>query len=67
MTYTLLDSHFIRRDADGAIIAADPDNHDYAAYLAWIAAGNAPTLPPAPTPNALTLGVNLFIDASAEI
>jgi hypothetical protein len=49
MSYTRLDPDFIRRDVDGAIIPADPDNHDYAAYLAWTAAGNQPTQPPAPT------------------
>ncbi|WP_159728409.1 DUF4376 domain-containing protein [Methylosinus sp. Ce-a6] len=48
MSYSLLaGSDCIRRDADGALIPADPGNRDYRDYLAWVAAGNAPT--PVPT------------------
>ena len=32
----------ITRINDGANIPSDPDNTDYAAYLAWVAAGNTP-------------------------
>ena len=50
MSYTVLaGSDCIRRDADGAIIPPDRGNRDYEAYLAWLAAGNAPTPLPAPT------------------
>jgi hypothetical protein len=38
----------VLRSTDGAYIPVDPGNADYAAYLAWRAAGNAPD--PAPTP-----------------
>jgi hypothetical protein len=41
--YTLTLGTTIIRDADGAQIPPDPRNGDYAAYLAWLAAGNTPT------------------------
>lgn len=41
---------FVRRLADNAEIPADPNNRDYAAYQAWLAAGNtAPVEPNTPT------------------
>jgi hypothetical protein len=42
----------VLRSIDGAYIRVDPGNADYAAYLAWEAAGNAPDpapIPPRPT------------------
>lgn len=41
--------HCIERGADGARIPLDPGNADYAQYLAWCGAGNAPDLPAPPT------------------
>lgn len=32
----------IKRTSDGAFIPLDPENTDYIAYLAWVAAGNTP-------------------------
>jgi hypothetical protein len=46
--YKLTNSTSIIR-ADGATIPADPTNIDYAAYLAWVAAGNTPTPADQPT------------------
>lgn len=45
--YTLYDGYVLR--ADGAMIPFDESNRDYQDYLAWLAAGNTPTQPPAPT------------------
>ena len=41
-TYALTQGTSILR-SDGANIPPDPANTDYAAYLAWVAAGNTPT------------------------
>jgi hypothetical protein len=43
MAYTINPHGGVIRDADGAFIPADPSNSDYAAYLAWVAAGHAAT------------------------
>lgn len=40
--YALTATDIIKR-SDGAFIPPDPENVDYRAYLAWIAAGNTPT------------------------
>jgi hypothetical protein len=48
--YTLLAlTDAILRDADGAIIPADPLNRDWVAYQDWLLAGNTPTPLPAQT------------------
>ncbi|WP_457795727.1 hypothetical protein [Methylocystis sp. S23] len=38
----IVESH-VRRDADGAIIPADPANADWREYQEWLADGNAPS------------------------
>jgi len=48
MIYQLTTGTSILRLADNAWIPPDPANTDYAAYLAWLEAGNTPD--PAPTP-----------------
>jgi hypothetical protein len=53
MTYQLTTGNTILRLADNAFIPPDPANTDYAAYLAWVEAGNMPepaplVAPPAP-------------------
>ena len=50
MTYQLTDSDRILRLADNAFIPPDPANTDYAAYLAWVEAGNMPEPAPIPEP-----------------
>jgi hypothetical protein len=47
--YQLTSSTSILR-ADGACIPADPQNTDYAAYLAWVAEGNTPDPADVPAP-----------------
>jgi hypothetical protein len=50
MTYQLTQGNTILRLADRTFIPPDPSNIDYAAYLAWLDAGNTPE--PAPEPPA---------------
>ena len=41
----IINEDIIKRLPDNAYIPNDPENTDYQAYLAWLAAGNTP-LPP---------------------
>jgi hypothetical protein len=50
MTYQLTTGDTILRLADNAFIPPDPANTDYAAYLAWVEAGNTPEPAPEPEP-----------------
>jgi hypothetical protein len=50
MTYQLTHTDCILRLADNAFIPPDPANTDYAAYLAWLEAGNTPEPAPEPEP-----------------
>lgn len=45
--YTQYPNYVLRED--GAFIPIDPMNADYAAFLAWVTAGNIPAGPPIPT------------------
>ena len=46
--YQLTTGDTILRLTDNAFIPPGPANTDYAAYLAWLAAGNTPLPAPAP-------------------
>ena len=50
MTYQLTQSGNFLRLEDQAVIPPDPANTDYAAYLAWVEAGNTPEPAPIPEP-----------------
>jgi len=50
MTYQLTQGDLILRIADNAFIPPDPDNRDYAVYLAWLDEGNTPEPAPEPEP-----------------
>jgi hypothetical protein len=50
--YQLTQGDTILRLADNAFIPPDPANTDYAAYLAWLEAGNTPEPAPIPEPPA---------------
>jgi hypothetical protein len=57
--YKLTSSTTILR-ADGACIPADPENTDYAAYLAWQAEGNTPDPADIPDPK---VAIQIQIDS----
>ena len=48
--YQLTATDCILRTTDNAFIPLDPANTDYAAYLAWVEAGNMPEPAPIPDP-----------------
>ena len=50
MTYALTSNGSGIVRSDGAIIPSDPNNTDWQAYQAWLAAGNTPTPAPVPAP-----------------
>ena len=50
MTYQITTGDTILRLTDNAFIPPDPANIDYAAYLAWVEAGNMPEPAPIPEP-----------------
>lgn len=63
MQYQLLDNSSAILREDGTIIPADPQNADYAAYLAWTEAGGEPA--PAPFADKKAAAI-LRIDADAD-
>lgn len=68
INYSLVANSQMIARSDGALIPNDPSNTDYAAYLAWVAAGNTPA--PAPAMGAaqqLALQVQNAISAGLTI
>jgi hypothetical protein len=57
-----INPNLIIRNSDGAYIPNDPDNQDWQAYLAWLAAGGIPS-PPPNMPNPPKSGVPILIDS----
>lgn len=51
--YKLTNHNIVIRIADNAFIPFDPQNTDYAEYLAWLSSGNVP-LPPDEVASTLT-------------
>lgn len=65
--YRLTSSTEIERIADGAIIPADADNADYAAYLAWLADGNTPEPYEVPEPSPAELIASMQAAVQARL
>jgi len=64
--YQIINTSSVRRLADGWCIPADPDNTAYAAYLAWLAAGNVPQPADVPSLAAQQADAVRQIDADAD-
>lgn len=62
MTYTINQHGGVIRDSDGMFIPEDPANSDYAAYLAWVAAGNTASSTVAITPQSIAQELSGKID-----
>jgi len=64
--YQIINASSVRRLDDGACIPADPDNTAYAAYLAWLAAGNVPQPADVPSLDQVQVAAVFAIDAEAD-
>ncbi len=68
--YTLY-PNCVLRQADGAMIPLSVESTDYVGYLDWVAAGNVPDQPPAPTLEersaVLLAGVDAHLNAAARV
>lgn len=59
--YQALENGAVSREADGAIIPADPGNTDYQAFLKWQEEGNTPT-PYTPPPPPSIISASAWLD-----
>ena len=67
MSYKIAGPKFILRVEDNAFIPTDPANTDYAGYLSWAAAGNAPLPADMPNPNNAVIAQIIALESNPPV